>query len=474
MRSQRSPLPWLVPGLLLLFLTLRPVPALEGLIQVGLAPLRKLGELAAPLVMLRGSASGASEESLRQAAIQEEAAGAQLLEDLARGALPTEPELLQNRRIVHGAVIGRLRDSPDFLRVELRDVRGVREGYPVAAGNSYVGRVASVDASQSLAIVELVTGASFHVGGVARQPLWEDGRPDDTPVLMTVGGLFVPSRLGERNQKGHSLAVDHPSDRAIVGGLVRVDERYGEQPEVQRLSLGLHLGQLTKDENYWGIRPELDYRDGLFHVVVLCPPEASLGSELAFESATHDDQWLRVKPIGLGDPSPYRQSAKLRAGRSLGVESGAAVLSLANRLVGRITQAGPWTSDVSFLDDPGFSVVAVASAGDAAEPYVLGRLISMGRQAAGGALLLRWYVRVEPRDDWKPLAQEGSVLARLYTGSGEEGLPSGFAFGNARIPMDARSGQTRELELEVDTPATELRSFFVRIKRSPDAAEGAR
>jgi len=459
---------------LLLFLTLRPVPALEGLIQIGLAPLRKLGELAAPLVMLRGSASGASEELLRQAAIDEEAAGARLLEDLARGALPTELELLAGRRIVHGAVIGRLRDNSDFLRVELRDVRGVREGYPVAAGNSYVGRVASVDAAQSLAVVELVTGANFHVGGVAREPLWEDGRPDDTPVLMTVGGLFVPSRIADRKKKGHSLAVDHPSDRAIVGGLVRVDERYGESQEVQRLSRGLHLGQLTKDESYWGIQPELDYKDGLFHVVVLCPPDASLGSELGFVSATHDDQWLRVKPIGMGDPSPYRQTAKLRAGRSLGVEPGAAVLSLANRLVGRITHAGPWTSDVSFLDDPGFSVVAVASAGEAAEPYVLGRLISMGRQAAGGPVLLRWSVRVEPRADWKPLAEEGSVQARLYTGSGEEGLPSGFAFGNARIPMDASSGETRILELELDTPATSLRSFYVRIKRSTTDGEGSR
>ena len=465
MRRHSSPLPWVVPGLLLLFLTLRPVAALDELMQRALAPVRKLGELAAPLVLLRHAGSSSAEKRLRQAALAEQAAGAQLLKDLAKGSLPTEAELLRERRIVHGAVIGRVKGQPDFLRVELRDTRGVRPGFPVACGNAFVGRVVSVDARESLAVVELVTGANFHVGGVVRQPKWEDGRADDTPVQMTVGGLFVDGPRAARGDRQLQLAVDHPSDRAIQGGLVRVDERYGETPEIQRLSLGLHLGELTKDESYWGIRPKLDYEHGLFHVVVLCPLDESLGSGLLFASATEDDQWLRVKPIGLGDPSPYRSTAKVRAGSGRGVQAGAAVLDLASRLVGRISKVGPWSSDVSFLDDPGFSVVAVAANDLGLEPFVLGRLVSMGRQNSGDSIRMRWFVRVQPRADWRQAAGPDGLLAKLFTGSGEEGLPSGFAFGTAMIPLDAEPGDSRVIELSVENKPALLHSLYVRTQR---------
>jgi len=325
-RSQSSFLPWLVPGLLLLFLTLRPVPALDIWVDRALAPVRRVGELAAPLVMLQRAGSSAREARQLGQVPRESEASAALLASLARSALPTEVGLLAGRRVVHGAVIGRVEGHRDLLLVELRDLRGVDVGFPVACGNAYVGRVKSLRRERSLAVVELVTGADFHVGGEVRLPEWEDGRPDATPVLMTVGGIFEPRGAGDQGAAEINLVVENPSDRAVRGGLVRVDERYGETPLIQRLSLGLHLGRLTRGNSTWGIIPELDYQDGIFQVVVLCPEDERLGSDLPFESASQDDGWLQVRPIGLGDPSPYRHTARVRVGQNDGLQRGAARL----------------------------------------------------------------------------------------------------------------------------------------------------
>ena len=46
---------------------------------------------------------------------------------------------------------------------------------------------------------------------------------------------------------------------------------------------GLRLGEIVRGKKEWGIVPELDYKDGLFHVVVLCSPDPLFGTNPPFE-----------------------------------------------------------------------------------------------------------------------------------------------------------------------------------------------
>lgn len=449
----------LVLWLALLALALRPASPPAALGARLVAPLAFLCELASPLDLLRRAHVRAAERRVAgelEASLEE---SADLLAALARAARPSEPALREGRRLVHGEVLGPTPESRDRLRVRLADLRGVRPGLPVASGDAYVGRVLAVppgaDASPRATVpgvvtVELVTAGDFHVG--ARVARAEGG------VLMTVGGLDALARgRGRERAPELRLAVHHPSDREVGEGLARVHELFADAEPYAALADGFHLGQLAReaDEGRVFLRPELDYQDGLYHVVVLAPPDEGLPLEVERDPSLLDASWLEAPALSVSDPSPWRESAKLRAGARDGVRPGAAV-ALGPRLVGRVARVGPTTCDVAFLGDPGFSVVAVALLAGEEAPRVLGRLVSLGRVAGTDRVRLRWLAR-------SPLPESGAGAraARLFTGSGDSGLESGFFLGETLLPEGG--GPRPEIELATGFLPRDAGTLHVRL-----------
>ncbi|HED66205.1 MAG TPA: hypothetical protein ENJ09_11695 [Planctomycetes bacterium] len=464
MQRKRPRLPWILLWLALLFLSLRPVPAARRVTDLVTSPLRVVAELASPITLLTTGRVHAAERRLQDGADAQAMESEALLRDLATSSLPTEPRLLRGRRAVHAEVIGH-RDW-DHLLLRLHDPRGVRPGMPVAFGNAYVGRIerlARRGESPDLAVVTLVTAASLRVGAIIEEPEreGEGAGAEGEPVRLSVGGVRTgPREHGTGRASVRGLAVFYPSDRAVRGGLVRVRELFADASRYPELSEGLRLGRYREVDGHAYVEPEIDYKDGLFHVVVLAPREDGLEEASAFAAVLFDSNWVRARPINVGDPHPERRTRKVRAGRRLGVEQGAAVTSIGAHLVGRVSRAGLWTSDVALLDDPGFRVVAVARIDGIAEPRVLGRLISKGRAGADGLLRFRWVVRVGLGGE----QGRGSAHAHLYTGSGEDGLPPGFSIGEAELPLDARAGEEREILVRPDVDPASVGSFFVRTR----------
>jgi len=139
------------------------------------------------------------------------------------------------------------------------------------------------------------------------------------------------------------------------------------------------------------------------------------------------------------------------------------VTGVGARLIGRVQRAGLFTSDVALLADPGFTVVAVAELEGESTPRILGRLTTLGR-AANGAVRLSWWVQV-------PLGvaggEEEALRARLFTGSGDPGLPAGLFLGEALLPRSAQPGEEREVLLHPDVDPAALRGLFVRRDPAP-------
>lgn len=466
MSRTRIRIPWFLLWSGLFFLSLRPVGAVDAAVDLAVVPLRAFAELASPLAVLRAPEVRAAEDRLARDAGQAAQENERLLDDLARTALPSAPALLRNRRIVHAEVLGRVPGNRDQIEIRLRDPRGVAPGQPVARGDVYVGRVVEVSEERGTARVELVTAGDFHVG--ARVPAGEAAGTNGPEalqgeVLMTVGGIL------DAKDRGLFLDVHHPSDRQLDEGIAWVHELFDEAEQFASLADGLLLGAVERlgPEGPWGVVPELDYLDGLFQVVVFAPEDARLGSADAFEPVLMDERWVRARPLGTGDPNPWRCAAKVGVGRLKGVAPGAAVTSIGARLIGRVTHAGLMTADVSFLADPGFTLVAVARFDPDPTPRVLGRLVSEGEEA-DGRIRFRWIVRVSPGAD----LGTGARRAHLFSGSGDAGLPAGFRFGEADIPTDAAPGEVRRLWLETDVDPRHVRALFLRTAE-PVATGGA-
>ncbi len=444
----------------LLVFSLRPLAPLEEAAALLVSPLRWAGELAAPLGWLRRSEVRAAERRLSLAAAEEARGNEHLLRDLARYALPSDPGLLHGRRLVPAEVSGRARRSRDLMEISIADPAGLVEGLPVACGDAYVGRLARVGErgpdGRVAAEVELVTAAGFHVGAQVR------GAADEEAVLMTVGGVDSDLRALRGRERHVQLAVHNPSDRELDGGLATVHELFAESEQHAELSEGFRLGRVQRapDGRRWTFDPELDYVDGLFHVVVLAPPGS--GAEAAGpDPVLLDPYWVPAEPLGPGNPSPWREGVKVTAGAARGVRPGAAVIAIGARLVGRVTRVSRWSSDVSFLGDPGFSVVAVARVEGEARPRILGRLVSLGRDRSDRSVLLRWVPRVA-FDGTAAAAGVEALPAELFTGAGDGGLSNGFYLGRALIPPATRAGDPHVIRLLADVEPRDVRTLFVR------------
>jgi cell shape-determining protein MreC len=465
---------WFALWLGLVFLSLRPVAAVQRGLEILLSPLRFAAELSSPFALLRTGSVRAAERELARTAGAEAADGARILAALAARALPREPQLSAGRRFVPGEVLERLPGNQDRLLVGVRTLQGIEPGSPVACGDAYVGRVLEIhpagDGGGNL-VVEIVTAASFRVGAVvhpagpsqavpARSPEPVSPLPAPLslaaePIFLTAGGLFAArQRLPVR------LAVHQPSSSALEGALARVHELFAEEGEHATLAQGFRLGTVRAEgeRGPWWIEPELDFQDGLFQVVIVTRTDPAWPDALSPQAPLADERWLPARPLTSGDPAPWRSTAKLPVGRTHGVSPGAAVSAVGGRLLGRVVALGPLHSDVAWLSDPRFTLTAVAEIPGEAEPRILGRLASAGR-GEDGKILLSWSV---PLDHEFPGTGQ-RVPARLYSGSGDTGLPAGLFLGVVELPRRAAAGEHLWLEFSPGVDPSTVRTLFVRL-----------
>jgi len=409
----------------LMWVSLRPDPRIEGALDLVLLPTRILAELTVPLRWLARKEVRAAERRLQEFQDVEHAASRLLHEAERRMALPKQARLLEGRSFVHAQVIQRPRDNLDRLLVQLQPGAGVvvQPGMPVVHGDVYVGRVACVDPPRDQAAVDLVTGRGFFVGARLESPT-EDPLRAARPVRMVVGGL------ADDAPDPYALALHNPETSQQIEGVVRVEEGQSAPELWADQARDFVLGVLDgRNETYW-VRPGLDYLHGLFHVVIVCPAgDAPVAPQMGLD-VLEDGNWTGVRVLGHGQPSALREAIVIDAGSWKGVQDEAAVV-FAARLIGRVRRVGRLSSRVSLLGDRGFRVPVLARVNGEDAPRVLGQLVSLGRDRSDAAVLLHW-MPVQPIGADEPGPAE--LPAQLFTGAGALGVPRGLAIGDTLLP----------------------------------------
>ncbi|MEO0652429.1 MAG: rod shape-determining protein MreC [Planctomycetota bacterium] len=454
----------LIVALLVLgVLSLRPVPAVEGLADRLVSPLRYLAQVTWPIRLLAAGEASAGADV--QAGLLEEVASRQALEALYQVAVTEVPELVEGRRQVPAVVVSRDARDRDRIRIKPWTLDRLAVGQPVVHREAYVGRVASLDPTTGLVEVDLVTGSDFFVGA---RVAGEDAGSES--LQLVVGGLAAERRLDGEPRTW--LVAHNPSTRPSAGQRVLVHELLPELDTLADLAAGYGLGTLEegKSDGDWRVRPLLDFLHGLYHVVVLTPADASAAPIAVPPHPLSEDRWVRARPLTPGDPSPWRSGLELNVGRGLGVRTGAAVVSGA-RLVGRVGAVSELGCEVRLLDDPGLTLSAVGrpSAAANAEPRVLGRLTSLGRRGARPPEF-HW------RDVTLPLPEDDAPIPpplpmRLFTGSGERGLPAGLLIGEAELPRVSSEGRGHRIRLAEAPPSIAPReALWVRIDRASNGS----
>jgi len=433
-------------------LSLRPIPLVGGAIELVFVPTRLVAELVAPLRWLRRGEVRAAERSLDEEARRVRGAAAELLALEQESALP-RPELRAGRRLIHGEVIRRSRGQLDRVEVRVASTAGIVPGLPVVTGDHYVGRVARLDPREADMIqVDLVTGKSFHVGAAVDRTDWK-GRPVGEPVSFVVGGLAP--ELGDEQLH---LRLHNPALREVERGAVRVAEPGDLDPELARLSDGFLLGELRTVTTAGGsrqplIQSPLDFKSGLFQLIVLAPEEGLSETERLELDTFVQANWIPARALTRGDVTPTREGRRLSEGSLAGLRPGQAV-ALGAHLVGRVGETGLSSADLVGLGDPGLRLAVLAEVEGEAAPRPLGELVALGRRGADGALEFRWVCRVDLGE-----GVEGELLqADLYTGSGEDGVPRGLFIGTTELPTVRRR---HRIFVHQDPAVRELSHVFV-------------
>ena len=469
MTPSRSLTSYALLTLVLAALALHPVAAVERWLDFALVPTRALAELAAPIGWVQGreALAGGDDRRLQQRRelFEHEALEMAVLES----AISESSSEHETAEFVHAEVVGRPAHARDTILVRVMDARGLEVGMPVVTGDWFVGLVTRVGTGHeagadsqagSLLEVELITGSKARIAArVERGPPGSD-------VELVVGGV-APLR-GQIY-----LNVHNPSQRWVNEGEVVVAEPKLLGERFSHLADGYRLGNLvlgTSDGDQAGpqtmtcIQPGLDFESGLYQVLVLRPKDelqVPAASRARKQNVLEDGLWIPGRLFLRSEPSPWREGRKLALGRRHGVRDGSALVSGA-RLVGRVQHAGPWLSDVRMVGDPGFSVVVLAmvevptDAGSERVPHVMGRVTSRGRDG-DGSIRLEWTATV-------PLLGVGERDARLWTGSGEEGVPRGLLLGDTRVPCGPG---THDLVLRQPEGAREPKGLRVRVEVSP-------
>ena len=448
----------------LAFLAVRPVGPVERALDLALAPVRLLQELAGPLAWLQSRdvhALEPEERARRDAELEAHRALERAVLEMAR---PADPELghrLVERgvRTVRAEVVERLRDK-DRVVIRLEEPAHVRHGLPVVCGDSFVGLVdleTPVDPRRGPEDVEVVLLCSREARIGARVAADQD----QLPCELVVGGVTPAAEV--------RLDVHNPSNRGSTAGEVRVWEPSAGEG-FAFLANGFRLGRLGLDRvplgellpasaarRVLGVVPELDFGSGLYQVLVLLPPGAGSSPPVAPArgSLLEDGNWREGRLAVRGEPSPWRRGRKLLLGGKDGIEEGAALAS-GVRFVGRVERVAWASSDVLLFTDPGFRIPALAMIQDGRgeRPWVLGEIETL-RGVGRGAVRVRWPAAL-------PIPGPGSVRATLWTGSGARGVPRGLLLGTAELPGGAGP---HELEIALPDGGREPARTFVRWTR---------
>lgn len=436
-------------------LSVRPIPVVNGVLDLLFIPTRWIADLVAPLTWARASEVQAAEQSIDQVARTVRGSAARLLSEEQRSALPTLPELLRGRRRVHGEVIRRSLGNKDRIEVRVATTEGIVPDLPVVTGNHYLGRVARLDAEDPHLIhVDLVTGKGFFVGAAVQRLDWRD-RPLGSAVPFVVGGL-VNAQESDADQL--FLALHNPILRGADSGRVFVSEPGEFDAGLAALSHGFLLGELQAYEegpDSMGLRIQspLDFESGLFQVIVLTA-ESGGGEARMLELDTFvEGNWLPARALTRGDVTPTREGRRLSKGSFAGLASGRAV-ALGAHLIGRVGEVSALSCDLLGLGDPGIRLAVLAKIDGESVPRPMGEIVSLGRSREDRSLAFRWTCRIdlEPSPDGEPL------YAALYTGSGEDGVPRGLFIGWAALPTERA---THEIKVIQDAAVQDLDHVFV-------------
>ena len=403
------------------FLSLRPYPPAEAILDGLLLPTRALGELTTPASWLTRNAVRAGAGNAHTVAAEIARRDA-LLEAVLRTAEPDRRGLLAGRGWVHGEVFERSGRNLDRIIIALPVAARIERGMPVVSGEAFVGWTKDpIRDRPGHWEVTLVTAGTSRVGAWLETP----GREDPT-------AFFVAGGLAPIGRSDVVLGIHNPSRCDLPRGTVEVYEPEvpGEAPW-SRLANGFRLGTLLREQRgareVLGILPELDYRSGLYEVLVLCPPDWNAPEVVGQRDPMQDGGWVSSRFLLDGDPSPRRYGRRLSSGRWAGLEPGAAVVE-ATRLVGRVAHVGWADASVALPSDPGFSFPALAHPIEGGRPRALGRLVSRG--PVPGGLLFHWEAAL-------PLPAGTSLATHIHTGSGDRGLPRGLWVGDCVLPGGA-------------------------------------
>jgi len=404
-------------------------------LDLAIAPTRVLGELAAPIGMLARREVRAAERALAASVEREHAESLALADDERMFALPDEERLIGSRKFAHAQVLHR---SNDEIECELEQQAGPDTvvDLPVVFSNSFVGRVVRVDHKRGRIRVMLATDPKFRVGASVDAP-----DPKAPPVSIVVGGL--ESTYG----KSTPLSVHNPERTDLAEGLVRVDERLNPQVPFRALSEGFQLGRLSRQPSgRLAVMPEMDFRSGLFRVVVVLPPTAGERTPARSTDVFAPVHWRAVRAYAACEPAAWREGLKIDYPLGTGALEGSAVVAGA-RLIGRVSRAGALHSDVALLGDRGLSVQVLAKIDGEVAPLALGRLVALGREQRAGAAHFQWspVKGLEPGDDG---AQQRA--ATLFSGAGELGVPRGLLIGRTLLPCGP-GPHVLEVEQGLDT-----------------------
>lgn len=460
MAPSRTIVAWLVIVLGLGALALHPVSLVERALDWLLLPTRACAELASPIGWFQSREVGAAEEDRKEAMRRELFEHEALEEAVLDSAIAPRSEKHPRADFVHAEVTGRSLEEQDVLLARVEDASGLEPGMPVVSGDWFVGLVHAVPrealegGGPAEVEIALVTGSHSRIAGVVREG------PAGSSCELVLGGIAPP------RDRIH-LDVHQPSQRWVHEGRVEVEEPESLGEPHTSLANGYQLGELvlaTFEDEQGGprsvpcVRPGLDYEAGLYQVLVLVPRGRASSSAARREDPLRDGRWASARSFLRSETSSWREGRKLALGLRHGVEEGAALVS-GVRLVGRVVHAGPYWSDARMLGDPGLSLVAIAMVEEAGDlrPHVLGRIVSRGR-ASDGSIRFEWTATL-------PLGGAGEHRSRLWTGSGEHGVPRGLLLGDAALPSGPG---THEIRLVQPSGAREPKALAVRL-----ATEGA-
>jgi len=156
------------------------------------------------------------------------------------------------------------------------------------------------------------------------------------------------------------------------------------------------------------------------------------------------------------DASSWRRSLTVALGSRGGARPGMIAVHH-RRLVGRLSESGPWQSRIQLVTDPGFRARAVAAPHNGDPAAFESRRVGLYQGTSEGAGLLRWLAEDTP-------VEPGTVV--LTTEDPSNGIPAGLILGRVR---SVARGRGPSLAVEVE-PVLNFRGLeqVMLLGRPPD------